>query len=71
MTGELRTALRVLVDDGVRRAIRETGRNPLAGKAAADDDLQGRRFTALPLQRQSKHAAVFVAFVEYEGFPMD
>lgn len=71
MTSDLRTGLRLLVDDGVRHAIRETGRNPLATKAAVEDDLEARRFSTVPLQIQGKHAAVFTAYIEYEGIPLD
>ena len=70
MTGEARKELRVAVDAGVRRAIEETGRNPI-GTVLDDDGLEGRRFDRVPLQRQGKHAAVFLAYVEYEGFPLD
>lgn len=70
MTADARRVLRVLVDDGVRKAIRETGRNPLEGKAAVDDDLQGRRFTNPPMQRPGKYG-VFVAYFEYEGAPIE
>lgn len=70
MTGELRRTLRVLVDSGVRRELESKGRNPLETKAAVEDDLEGRRFDRVPIQKGSRYG-VFFSYVEYEGAPID
>jgi hypothetical protein len=70
MTGEMRRTLKVLVNEGVRHELESKGRNPLETKAAVEDDLEGRRFDRVPIQKGSKHG-VFMAYIEYEGAPVD